>query len=425
MSDFVATNIHDPGRRDTRKKDCAPRGVFRHRSGVWAARFTCGAGHIHQERVGPIKGDAVRTYHERRARVHGEPGWCPAVERRAALVRVADQERRRVTFREYAAVYLEHAKIHKRSWTSDVGRLARCSERFGDRRLDEITSLELEQFRDGLLGGGRSRATVNRYRDLLSAVFKRALRDGLVSSNPVRTVGKFKEAGERLLWLTPEEETAIREALAPDLRLLFTVSVHTGLRWGEQVGLRWKDVDMLSGVITVPRSKHGYTRRVPANSIVRSVLVDLGAARKRPDDPDELVFPVRYKQAAKFFPQAVERAQAALRDAEKDASRLDGYVWHCNRHTFASRLVMSGADLLVVKELGGWRTLGMVQRYSHLAPSHLAAAVERLVPGANGSPAALVPAVVAEGTGLAGDAGAAVELRRNFDAAGSLHAGVV
>ena len=47
-------------RRDTRKKDQAPRGVFRHRSGVWAVRFTCGAGHIHQERVGPLKSDAVR-----------------------------------------------------------------------------------------------------------------------------------------------------------------------------------------------------------------------------------------------------------------------------------------------------------------------------------------------------------------------------
>src|SRR5215475_5322073 len=107
--------------------------------------------------------------------------------------RVADEERRRVTFREYSVIYLEHAKVHKRSWTSDVGRLARYSERFGDRRLDAITSLELEQFRDSLLSGGLSRATVNRYRDLLSAVFKRALRDGLVSSNPVRTVCKFKE----------------------------------------------------------------------------------------------------------------------------------------------------------------------------------------------------------------------------------------
>jgi site-specific recombinase XerD len=40
---------------------------------------------------------------------------------------------------------------------------------------------------------------------------------------------------------------------------------------------------------------------------------------------------------------------------------------------------MAGVDLLTVKELGGWRTLAMVQRYAHLAPGHLHAAVERLV----------------------------------------------
>jgi integrase len=256
MTDAPKALTTERPKRSTKKRDNAPRGVFRHLSGVWAARFTCGAGHIHQERVGSLKSYAIRVYHERRARVHSTPGWCPAAERREAGARTraeSDRERRRVTFREYAAVYLEHAKLHKRSWQSDVGRLALCSEHFGDRQLDEIASLELEQFRDGLLGV-RSRATANRYRDLLSALFKRATRDGLVPTNPVRAVGKFREAGERLLWLSADEETAIRETLAPELRPLFTASVHTGLRWGEQVSIRWQDVDMLSGVITVPRS---------------------------------------------------------------------------------------------------------------------------------------------------------------------------
>ena len=81
-------------------------------------------------------------------------------------------------------------------------------------------------------------------------------------------------------------------------------------------------------------------------------------------------------QPDKFFPKVIERAQAALRQAGKDATRLDGYTWHCNRHTFASRLVMAGVDLRSVQALGGWRTLAMVQRYSH----HLSEAVERLVP---------------------------------------------
>ena len=73
-----------------------------------------------------------------------------------------------------------------------------------------------------------------------------------------------------------------------------------------------------------------------------------------------------------------------MKGAGKDGSRLGGYTWHCNRHTFASRLVMAGVDLRTVQTLGGWRTLAMVQRYSHLAPDHLRQAVERLVPALEG-----------------------------------------
>ena len=54
------------------------------------------------------------------------------------------------------------------------------------------------------------------------------------------------------------------------------MSLHTGLRWSEQMGLTWRDVDLVTAFVTVPRSKHGEARRVPINSMVRAVLVDLG-----------------------------------------------------------------------------------------------------------------------------------------------------
>jgi putative membrane protein len=59
--------------------------------------------------------------------------------------------------------------------------------------------------------------------------------------------------------------------------------------------------------------------------------------------------------------------------------RLDGFTWHGNRHTFASRLAMAGTELLTIKEVGGWKSLAMVQRYAHLTPNRLREAVERLV----------------------------------------------
>lgn len=107
--------------------------------------------------------------------------------------------------------------------------------------------------------------------------------------------------------------------------------------------------------------------------------------RQRTDDPTEPVFSMSYRHAVRLFGRAVERAQETLRDAGKDVHRLEGFTWHGLRHTFASRLVMNGVDLLTVKELGGWRTLSMVQRYAHLAPDHLRAAVEGLVNGSAGA----------------------------------------
>jgi len=60
------------------------------------------------------------------------------------------------------------------------------------------------------------------------------------------------------------------------------------------------------------------------------------------------------------------------------AAGLNDLTWHCLRHTFASRLVMAGVDIRTVQELLGHKTIGMTVRYSHLAPKHTLAAVERL-----------------------------------------------
>jgi integrase len=382
-----------------KKKDTdAPRGVSRHRRGGWAIRFTCGAGCKHKERVGPLKSEAIRLYYDCRNRALSEPGWCPNAERRETREHArarAHAEANRVTFRQYAEKdYLPWAKLHHRGWRTEECRIVAMAAAFGDVTLDALTTAEVEKFLDGLLTE-RSQSTRNRYRTLLHALLNRAKRHGRLSANPVQGISKFREPEGRTLYLTAGDEATVREALAPqamatgrpslderrtDLRPLFTVSVHTGLRWSEERALQWADVDFLTGLITVRRSKSGYSRQVPMNSMVRSTLIDLGSQRTRPDNSEESVFRCSYTSPDKFFPKAVERARKVLVAAGKEAGRLDGYTWHCNRHTFASRLVMAGVDLRTIQVLGGWRTLAMVQRYSHLAPEHLRAAVERLVP---------------------------------------------
>src|SRR5262249_8467847 len=156
---------------------------------------------------------------------------------------------------------------------------------------------------------------------LLSGMFKRAVRLGLIPANPVKGIPKYRETGHRIVWLGAEEENALRDALPDRLRPAFTVSIHTGTRWSEQAALRWRDVDVLSNSITIELSKNGRRRTVPMNSTVRSALVDLASRRERPDDPDERLFPLSHRQTAILFAKAAERAREALRDAGTDASK--------------------------------------------------------------------------------------------------------
>src|SRR4029078_11826167 len=64
------------------------------------------------------------------------------------------------------------------------------------------------------------------------------------------------------------------------------------------------------------------------------------------------------------------------------ACRDAGISLHSLRHIFASRLVMSGADLRTIQTLGGWHDLSLVQRYGHLSPGHCTATIERIIVGA-------------------------------------------
>ena len=57
---------------------------------------------------------------------------------------------------------------------------------------------------------------------------------------------------------------------------------------------------------------------------------------------------------------------------------MDCHIWTTVTWVNVGNRIAAGVDLLTIQRLGGWKTLPMVQRYAHLAPGHLAAAVERI-----------------------------------------------
>src|SRR5438445_13190038 len=104
-------------------------------------------------------------------------------------------------------------------------------------------------------------------------MLSRARRHGLLAANTVKGVAKFKEPEGRIQFAMPEQEAVILDALRPDLRSLFAISINTGLRWSEQIDLEWRYVDFMTGLLIAERSKRGYFGPVRMHLIARSVLL--------------------------------------------------------------------------------------------------------------------------------------------------------
>lgn len=252
--------------------------------------------------------------------------------------------------------------------------LLRLSSVFESKRLSEITPWILEKYRkDRTDAGAPIRA--NRELATLKNLFNKAVAWKLYEGdNPVCAVTFRKEPRTRLRVLEVEEEARLLAVSPEPLRSMITIAINTGLRRSELLTLRWADVDLRRGLLTVAAAyaKTGRTRTVPLNSIARQVFKQLRDVTA----PDSLVFPGRQGRERQAIQTPFDNAC--------DRAGLIGVTMHTLRHTFASRLVLAGVDLRTVQEVGGWQTISMVERYSHLNPAHKAQAVEKLVTFHNG-----------------------------------------
>jgi integrase len=147
--------------------------------------------------------------------------------------------------------------------------------------------------------------------------------------------------------------------------------LHTGLRKGELVGLRWSDLDLKNKVLTIPaaRAKGKRDRHVSLNRTALGVLEDLRKATPQLR-PESLVFGnAKGKQRVSFH----KEWRKALHEAG-----ISDFTFHGLRHTYASRLAMAGRPLTEIMRLMGHQSYELTLRYSHLSPTSLQEAVETL-----------------------------------------------
>jgi integrase len=274
----------------------------------------------------------------------------------------------KITFGEFGKRYMEHAKANKRSWLRDQQMLEHLQQFFGsERQLAELSAADIEGYklhRRGFVSG----ATVNRELALLKRMFNLAIAwDLFLDLNPVRKVKFFREFNTGIRVLSPEEEPALLKYASPYIQDIIMVALGTGLRIGDILSLPWSAVDLEMSILKVFSAKPGKITEIPINSDVRKVL-EYWRLGKRND------FVFYNPETGKPFVDL--KAGFAL--ACKRAG-ITGVTWHTLRHTFASRLLDRGVDIVTVKELLGHSTIVVTMRYAHTNLANKRAGIEKLV----------------------------------------------
>ncbi|ELA8137656.1 tyrosine-type recombinase/integrase [Vibrio parahaemolyticus] len=261
--------------------------------------------------------------------------------------------------------------------------IANSFEHLMDKPLNDIKAWDIQQWISERRKLGRAPATIEYCVNRLRAAFNRAVEWEFIDSHNLSSVKLIKQDNTRIRYLTQEEEKRlldgiqdrnqrIRQSDRTKAHLKFVdffeplviTAMHTGMRKGELLTLRWEHVSFPNRYLTIrsENAKSKKTRTIPLNDTVLNLLENW-----RAQNPDaEHVF-VANNQPVEFF-------QYPWQSLLKQAG-IENFRFHDLRHHFASKLVMAGVDLNIVRELLGHADLKMTLRYAHLAPEHKAAAV--------------------------------------------------
>ena len=275
----------------------------------------------------------------------------------------------KIQFSKFVEMYLEnYAKVNKRSWKDDFYRLQGFIEFFGTVLLHEVSPIDIEKFKSAKLEKGNTKSTVNRYLAILKRMFNIAIEWGYAKDNPVKRVKFYPEKDnlrERIL--TEIEEDRLLDASSEHLRPILVVALNTGMRRGEILNLKWEQIDLEAKEIRVKSTKSGKSRVVDVNSL----LVDELEKLKKESRGSQHIF--LNPRTGKPYGKLQTSFDGACRRAG-----IKGLRFHDLRHTFASRLVERGVDLIRVKDLLGHSSVKVTERYTHANREERKKAVELL-----------------------------------------------
>jgi integrase len=379
------------------------------RGAVWYAKYRLPDGRQAQKRLGPAHAGNGRPpagyYTKRTAEAALEALKTDA--RRGVLPEAAG--RTGATFRDAFNEWLRYSEQERQVKRSTLAEYRSAVEAhlipaFGDLALEDVTTQRIERWKSQMIADGRvSVRTLRKLLTNLHGIMERARRVWHLRENPVADVERPRDRNDPDAYdfYSPEEvwalvratrsrvegrtfqsenEEAAARLLADQDATLFLTAAFTGLRMGELLGLRWRDVDFDGEQIHVRRSIRNGVLDVPKGGRVRAVpmvpeVAEALAALPEHGGEEHLVFPSilwwerRFADDWRTETAVVNEFQdrSALRrrfvDA-RDRAGLRPIRFHDLRHTFGS-LAIRRADPVEVGAWMGHADLKTTQRYLH------------------------------------------------------------
>ena len=292
-------------------------------------------------------------------------GVCPANEK--------------TTFREAAELFMRlHASVNCKPSTNDGYRgylKNHLVPYFGDRQLNEITTLEVKEFIKQMIDTGRLNSTINKYMRLMSEIYSFMMDSDVVGRNPLARIKSLKETkNDKIRALSTIEIQALltkTKKIYPDFYPLLFTALFTGMRQGELMALTWDSINWITKKITIDKNythgrlgtpKTGKIRLVDMSQELENVLREWRLAC--PISEYNLVFPNSDGNYLDVHNMAKRRFKPALSRAGIEAIRF-----HDLRHTFASQLLAKGAPMKYVQHQLGHSSIKMtMDLYTHLLP---------------------------------------------------------
>jgi integrase/recombinase XerC len=310
------------------------------------------------------------------------------------------QDRARLTTLEQAVTrFLAHGSAWSRYTLNQRSYVLRLFERSLPPGLT-VDAVTAEQCRRFIMAPRLKDASKRSYYNVLSTFFNWCVRERYLRTAPTARVAKPKATRTLPPYFTRQQFARLLRVMEADLLLrqnklagglsympdLCRLSVATGLRRGELVHLRWRDVDLKERLLFVRRYKdtrRGYEfvpkwkieRSVPLFPIALEVLSRLNEARTN-DDDTETVFtsprPLELPTGDVISrPLSRRRITRNFNTYRKLAKLPEELHLHSLRHTFASWLVSDGERLERIQRWMGHKNLSQTQVYAHLSPEAL------------------------------------------------------